>query len=924
METAMSLILFFGLIILGAMVVKLRGQMNSLSIELRDQQRRLDALEGVDGETEAQAPAVPAARTIEKEQDLIAEGPGYRVPKVRPQAAAMASEAVAEAESDTALQADTEEAARAAQVDLLDEPQPAAPPARDIETALGSRWAVWVGGVALAFGGLFLVRYSIEAGLLGPAARLTIAAVFGLLLLAAGEIVRRTGLKVPLQGMDNAYVPAILTAAGGFTLFAATYTAHGVYGFIGSGPAFVLLGAVALLILFLSLIHGLALAALGLLGALVAPALVASAAPNVWALFIYLAIVLVAALAVARIRSAHLLATTAYFGVGVWALLYLWNGPVDISVVVFISVVLAGSLALLWDHTTAYALSRAWGGRLPYWVVAFFMAVIVLWQSRIGGSDGLFTAVAIVALMVLAAAWKDNLIPLLSGAGVAAILMIAPLAYAVELVEGYGANGFVQLVEAEQLAGGLLILLFLTAGVWKALQTAAIYPTRAMAWIGWAGAVALAILSGLWWRYGNPEVDLRTFLWSTAVAVVLVYAAEHLARREEPAMAGGRAVSAALIGAGLLAVLALRTGLGPVWSTMAIGAAAVVPALATRFRTYPVLGWLSVGAFAVTAFRIGLDPTIVGWEQLLSARPFFNILLPAYGIPAIGFAFSAWQLARTTDGRPRPVMEVAAVLFAMLTIAMLVRHAMNGGDVNSGELWLAEQSIYTLLSLGMGGALIAIGQRAPSPVMTYGSLVLGCIGAAAIVLLHVFVLNPLVTDEPTGQIPVFNLLLLGYALPALACAALAIYARRKRPAWYSIMLGLLASALAFLYVTLSLRRLFQGEFIGWWLGVLQLENYAYSALWLAFGVVLLIAGMRFRFYALRLASAALIALTVIKVFVIDMSNLEGILRALSFIGLGVILIGIGLAYQRLLRRGESLAGGLTRPAPAPDGPPQLP
>lgn len=269
-------------------------------------------------------------------------------------------------------------------------------------------------------------------------------------------------------------------------------------------------------------------------------------------------------------------------------------------------------------------------------------------------------------------------------------------------------------------------------------------------------------------------------------------------------------------------------------------------------------------------------------------------------------------------------MEVAAVLFAMLTIAMLVRHAMNGGDVNSGELWLAEQSIYTLLSLGMGGALIAIGQRAPSPVMTYGSLVLGCIGAAAIVLLHVFVLNPLVTDEPTGQIPVFNLLLLGYALPALACAALAIYARRKRPAWYSIMLGLLASALAFLYVTLSLRRLFQGEFIGWWLGVLQLENYAYSALWLAFGVALLIAGMRFRFYALRLASAALIALTVIKVFVIDMSNLEGILRALSFIGLGVILIGIGLAYQRLLRRGESLAGGLTRPAPAPDGPPQLP
>ncbi|ODN70938.1 hypothetical protein A6302_01710 [Methylobrevis pamukkalensis] len=44
--------------------------------------------------------------------------------------------------------------------------RPRAP--RDLEEAIGSRWAVWVGGIALALGGVFLVRYSIEAGLLGP------------------------------------------------------------------------------------------------------------------------------------------------------------------------------------------------------------------------------------------------------------------------------------------------------------------------------------------------------------------------------------------------------------------------------------------------------------------------------------------------------------------------------------------------------------------------------------------------------------------------------------------------------------------------------------------------------------------------------------------------------------------------------------
>jgi uncharacterized membrane protein len=34
-----------------------------------------------------------------------------------------------------------------------------------------------------------------------------------------------------------------------------------------------------------------------------------------------------------------------------------------------------------------------------------------------------------------------------------------------------------------------------------------------------------------------------------------------------------------------------------------------------------------------------------------------------------------------------------------------------------------------------------------------------------------------------------------------------------------------------------------------------------------------------------------------------MSGLEGLLRALSFIGLGGSLVAIGLAYQRVLRRG---------------------
>ncbi|TIX75661.1 MAG: DUF2339 domain-containing protein, partial [Mesorhizobium sp.] len=71
----------------------------------------------------------------------------------------------------------------------------------DIETALGTRWAVWVGGIALALGGLFLIRYTIEAGIFGPGVRLSMAAMLGLVLVAAGEFIRRTGFRVPVQGV---------------------------------------------------------------------------------------------------------------------------------------------------------------------------------------------------------------------------------------------------------------------------------------------------------------------------------------------------------------------------------------------------------------------------------------------------------------------------------------------------------------------------------------------------------------------------------------------------------------------------------------------------------------------------------------------------------------------------------------------------
>ncbi len=71
---------------------------------------------------------------------------------------------------------------------------PAAPPPEPIgfEERFGTRWVVWVGGIALALGGIFLVRYSIEQGLIGPAVRVMLGALLALVLIVAGEWQRRS------------------------------------------------------------------------------------------------------------------------------------------------------------------------------------------------------------------------------------------------------------------------------------------------------------------------------------------------------------------------------------------------------------------------------------------------------------------------------------------------------------------------------------------------------------------------------------------------------------------------------------------------------------------------------------------------------------------------------------------------------------
>ncbi len=172
-----------------------------------------------------------------------------------------------------------------------------------LEEALGARWTVWVGGVALALGALLLVRYSIEQGFFGPGLRVLLGLALGCALVGAGEAMRRReSAPARFAGVASADVPAALTAAGTVAAFGSVYAAHALYGFIGPGLAFVALGAIGVAAMAAAALHGPALAALGLVGSLAAPLLVASERPNAWPVAVYVGVVVAAAYWLARLR----------------------------------------------------------------------------------------------------------------------------------------------------------------------------------------------------------------------------------------------------------------------------------------------------------------------------------------------------------------------------------------------------------------------------------------------------------------------------------------------------------------------------------------------------------------------------------------------------------------------------------------------
>ncbi|NEV10989.1 DUF2339 domain-containing protein [Rhizobium tropici] len=810
--------------------------------------------------------------------------------------------------------------------------QTSTPPKESLESTIGARWAVWVGGIALALGGIFMVKYSIESGLLSPGVRLALAALFGLVLIAAGEVIRRRAAPVPNSAFQNAMIPGVLTAAGVVALFGSTYAAHAIYEFIGPATAFILLALISLATLGLSLLHGQALAGLGLLASMATPALVASTAPRPWILFGYLVLTWLATLLASRLRRWLIAPSLANGLLSLWPLLYITFSPVvDLAPVTLSMLAMIGGTIFLWpgryavseavkeDATTApaeeapqrvssgmewaaFLARQPLGMTLTAAIGALTVSLcIVSFGLRYGYPivDATFMFAAIVAAVAafgagrLHAAWATILSALVAIVGTSGILTnwIAGIESTAD-----GTASLQSTVLHEVLGLGALFVLI---GAFFLRRFAEAEKPYAALWSLVMAATPLAIATISFVNFGNWTLDWLHGLYGIGLALVLIGLAEWQDRSDGEGLKLPTNILAA--GSFAAAVFALHTLAHHASATILLPVLGIAYLLAGRLRNWPVLPWTMVAALVITMGRIAWQPTIVDPSEL-GTTPVFNMLLAGYGIPAALAVLAAFITRHSPSLRLRNALQALACFLVLLMIAILVRHAMNGGVLNDAAPTLGEQSIYTLLAIGASATLMALDLSAASPVFRYGGMALGVISVAMILTLHLLGLNPFMTGESTGRIPLFNLLLLAYLLPAAAYGGLALFARNRRPLPYVAMLAVAAAVMAFAWATLSVRRFWQGEYIPFWNGFIQGELYSYSVVWLLIGIALLGLGARFEARSLRIASAVLVFIAVVKAFLIDMANLEGFLRALSFIGLGAVLIGIGLFYQKILTR----------------------
>lgn len=744
------------------------------------------------------------------------------------------------------------------------------------ERLVAGKLLIWLGGVALVVAAVYLIRYSIELGLVTPQLRMIAAALFGLALLGAGEAAR-------WKMADDPRIAQALVGAGIAVLYAAAYGTHILYGLIGAGAASAAMLGITGAALGLSLRHGAPTAVMGLAGGFLTPALVGDPDAGPVPLLAYLGLLDLAIFLIAWRRGWTWLAAAAVVLSFVWSAFLLSQSAEDAlaSGVFVILLAVGASLARPGD-------GRALGLIQPLLIGIVQLAIIAA-RADLGFLGWTLFGILAAASMALAALRSEYRLAPPAALILGLLVLLGKTASGLDPFVLRAMGGLILLFGL----GGLALAFWKGGRLWTALACGGfagpLLVVRAT-WPGlldpveWGGLAALLALGpvALIWRNrarasADAPADLALLAAGAGTALLSGAAVWDLAPSDLIA-AGWLAVALGL------ALAARRLG------DLALGTVAALAAVIGVGRAVATVPELSTTAFG----------SLIGFPALAADLPSARATLLALALPAALLGALRWALPPLPLGVRQALLPAAGVLAAGAAYVWFKQAFGLAADPDFAARGFLERTLLTQALFGLGwlcGSGRLPGRWAAPDLMRKAGAALTGLAAARLVWFDMLVHNPAWWSQWVGPLPVFNLL-----LPAFLLSAVWLYAARRRArltggsgVWLVLFLAaLIAGAL------LMVRQAFQGAFLdGPTLPIAEFYGYSLAGLVLSIG--LLVAGIRLPDKALRLAGLALLTATMVKVFLVDASELEGVLRILSFLGLGVVLIGIGRIYGPVLR-----------------------
>jgi uncharacterized membrane protein len=404
-------------------------------------------------------------------------------------------------------------------------------------------------------------------------------------------------------------------------------------------------------------------------------------------------------------------------------------------------------------------------------------------------------------------------------------------------------------------------------------------------WAALSVAAALSHFLFAWWALRNADTGTPWGLVSIGLAVPFLVGAERLAHWRERMTGAAEALGFLAAGVSFFIAAAIPLELSREWITVAYAIElAAVACIADRLALV-AMRQLCWPLLAVVIVRFVLNPEVLHYSHVFW-----------------GYAVSIAALAVATrfiaDDRLRRAVAAGAALLTFVVLTLEVRILFGPTEIDAPEAAFFERSVHVAVWGAFAVAALWIARLRHDPVALWAWRLSGGLAVATVLVLQVLLANPVFEPADVGPLPVLNGLLLAYALPA----GLAFAARRWTDVENSRAVNLLAevtaAVLVFVWVSFEVRHTFDPGFVRGGFGAEGIELYAYSIVWLLFGVALLALGFWRDVAALRHAGMILVCLVVAKVFLVDMAGLKGLLRVLSFLGLGAALLGLGYAYRR--------------------------